>query len=391
MKAELIQKKIDNENMDQARRELRTLVSTMYDLQKLRISVDNRLKRKKDGTMMKGYAQDDVSKYLLNEEIFSIQTFANELFEKETLLKKQIEVIVEGFDIYTRYLKTIKGCGPLMSAVIISEIDIRASERYKDESRRRCMAVSNIWSYAGLNSEKVKGFKFIKVGYALDINGVDVDKKGDPKLVKTKVLDRALAYKEGQKGRKPIWKPMEGAKYVSCSITSDEAKRIKEETGKVITGEWIRTNLLIDGDHPTTGFKIPYNKFLKTKLVGVLGSSIIKSQGPYCYYFYNHRDRLRQKSELLEESGETGITPAHIKNQSMRVMIKAFLRDLYVAWRTIEGLPVRKPYEEEYLGRIHNALTLEELEKKAAPYIAKVKAEKLAKKSEKENEENEEN
>jgi hypothetical protein len=35
-------------------------------------------------------------------------------------------------------------------------------------------------------------------------------------------------------------------------------------------------------------------------------------------------------------------------------MIKMFVKDLYVAWRTIEGLEVRKPYQEEYLGKVHN-------------------------------------
>ena len=38
-------------------------------------------------------------------------------------------------------------------------------------------------------------------------------------------------------------------------------------------------------------------------------------------------------------------------------MIKMFLKDLYIAWRTLEGLEVRKPYEEEYLNRKHNDKT----------------------------------
>jgi hypothetical protein len=35
-------------------------------------------------------------------------------------------------------------------------------------------------------------------------------------------------------------------------------------------------------------------------------------------------------------------------------MIKQFLKDLYVHWRTLEGLPVRQPYAEEYLGKVHS-------------------------------------
>jgi hypothetical protein len=34
-------------------------------------------------------------------------------------------------------------------------------------------------------------------------------------------------------------------------------------------------------------------------------------------------------------------------------MLKMFLKDLYVAWRKIEGLEVREPYAAEYLGKRH--------------------------------------
>ena len=46
---------------------------------------------------------------------------------------------------------------------------------------------------------------------------------------------------------------------------------------------------------------------------------------------------------------------AHRHKAANRKMIKEFLKDVYVAWRTIEGLPVREPYSEEYLGKKHNA------------------------------------
>jgi hypothetical protein len=33
--------------------------------------------------------------------------------------------------------------------------------------------------------------------------------------------------------------------------------------------------------------------------------------------------------------------------------VKEFLKDLYVAWRTLEGLTVREPYQVEKLGHRH--------------------------------------
>ena len=34
-----------------------------------------------------------------------------------------------------------------------------------------------------------------------------------------------------------------------------------------------------------------------------------------------------------------------------RYAVKMFLRDLWVAWRQLEGLPVSEPYEVAFLGR----------------------------------------
>lgn len=39
----------------------------------------------------------------------------------------------------------------------------------------------------------------------------------------------------------------------------------------------------------------------------------------------------------------------------MRYMVKMFLRDLYVAWRTLENLPIAETYQEAKLGKHHKA------------------------------------
>ena len=45
----------------------------------------------------------------------------------------------------------------------------------------------------------------------------------------------------------------------------------------------------------------------------------------------------------------------HRHNAAIRYMIKQFAMDLYVEWRTIEGLEVRPSYSEEFLGKVHSA------------------------------------
>ncbi len=88
---------------------------------------------------------------------------------------------------------------------------------------------------------------------------------------------------------------------------------------------------------------ITYEPFVKTKLIGVLGSSFIKLGGKYRNIYDGYKDRLSQEREDL--------TPSHRHNMAVRYMIKMFLRDMWVAWRTLEGLPISEPYEVAYLGK----------------------------------------
>jgi hypothetical protein len=122
-------------------------------------------------------------------------------------------------------------------------------------------------------------------------------------------------------------------------------KRVENNDG---TFSLVTTDEMIRGDRLTPGFVAPFNKRLRTAMVGVLADGFIKAQSPYAlnyYYPYKHR--------LANEEGWSSESPGHRDRAAKRYMIKMFLKDLYVAWRTLEGLPVRKPYQEEYLGHKH--------------------------------------
>ena len=130
----------------------------------------------------------------------------------------------------------------------------------------------------------------------------------------------------------------------------------KRKQGKGKDFEIIVTDEMVRGDRRTPGFVSPFNGWLRTKLVGVLASCMIKAQSSYALdFYYPYKARLEQ-SEVKASSGEKSWSEeskGHRDNAAKRYMIKMFVKDLYVAWRTIEGLEVRKPYQEEYLGHIH--------------------------------------
>lgn len=110
-----------------------------------------------------------------------------------------------------------------------------------------------------------------------------------------------------------------------------------------------KSDTLVRGDRRTPGFLSPFNGWLRTKMCGVLADSFIKLRSPYRKYYDDYKARLEQEEGWKDE------TKGHRANAAKRYMIKMFLRDLYVAWRTLEGLPVRPPYAEEYLGKRHSA------------------------------------
>jgi hypothetical protein len=96
---------------------------------------------------------------------------------------------------------------------------------------------------------------------------------------------------------------------------------------------------------------ISFNPFLKTKLVGVLGSSFIKQSAAKCQYrkiYDDYKNRLENSPAHADKS------KGHRHNMAVRYAVKRFLADLYVAWRTLEGLPVANEYSVDKLGIVHH-------------------------------------
>jgi len=136
-----------------------------------------------------------------------------------------------------------------------------------------------------------------------------------------------------------------------------------EVFGKLAKGKGKERKLIpttdkIRGDKRTKGYLCPYNQFLKAKLCGVLGPSFLKCNSPYREYYDNMKHRLESAEWGTASKNPTDKArpkAGHQHKAATRYMVKMFLRDLYVAWRTLEGLPVREPYQSEYLGKRHSA------------------------------------
>jgi hypothetical protein len=188
-----------------------------------------------------------------------------ELEEDEDKHFRRFNSILKEYPIFTQFLADVKGVGPALAGVIISEIDIHKS-RY----------ASSLAKYAGL----------------------DVAEDG--------------------KGR------------------SRKAEHLIKVKYKTRDGEEAERN------------SITFNPFLKTKLVGVLGPSFLKAKNEkYAKAYYDYKHRLECHPEHQTK------TKAHRHNMAIRYAVKLFLYDLYAKWREIEGLDVHPPYHEAKLGLHH--------------------------------------
>lgn len=157
----------------------------------------------------------------------------------------------------------------------------------------------------------------------------------------------------------PLWKAflrdVKGCGEVLAAVVITEFDINKAPT---VSNLWSFAGLAPGKDRKVKGQKCCFNQFLRAKLCGVLGSSFLKCNSPYRAYYDDMKHRL--------ESADWGTASAHPTDPkrpkaghqhkaATRYMIKMFLKDLYVAWRTLEGLPVREPYQEEYLNKKHSA------------------------------------
>lgn len=279
---------------------LKTIVRGAYDIQKLRIQMGNRIvgnfKAKlgqepgedEDGLDAEGKLilhelrchfkkiTDGVSLFprhasFAGDEVISDYTelcLLAQYVDLETSEKQhfsRMEKILRDYPVYIHFLRDIKGVGPAMAAVIISEIDI-AKAKYP----------SSLWAYSGLDVAS---------------NGAGRSRKKEH-LVESDYID-----KEG---------------------------------------------------NPAKKMGISFNPFLKTKLIGVLGSSFLRAgDNPYSTIYRNYKTRLENSPAHSEKS------KGHRHNMAIRYMVKLFLVDLHIAWREIEGLEVYKPYYEAKLGMVH--------------------------------------
>ena len=302
------------------RESIRAIVRGVYDLQKMRIETGNRLVAtfKSKLGIAPGQKENDAEKEavdILNqikasfdsitEGVLTIPTMRSfqkklEKLKEPTLISSYAELtlsaqyfqllrdereqftrlgdLVSEFPIWTHFLEGVRGVGPAMAGIILSEIDIHKAEY-----------PSSMWAYAGL-----------------DVVQVTDENTGEIRG-------------EGRSRR--------AAHLVDVEYTDKDG-------------------------NAATRKSITYNPWLKTKLMGVLGTLFVKQpadKSPYRQAYDNYKHRLENHPKWADRS------KGHRHQAAIRYAVKRFLVDLYNAWRPLEGLPVAPEYAEAKLGMVHGS------------------------------------
>ena len=281
---------------------IRPVVRAVYDLQKVRISVGNRIaasfharfginpsekvdpKDPEDQKIFKKLKTEYkriTDGYIANDKKITKQTFTPtdifrnyaefelvsnyfQLLGNEERFFNTLAKYVEATPLWNEFLVDVRGIGPAMTGVLLSEVSIE-----------KCTYASTLWKYAGL--------------------AVEADGQGQSRK-EAHLVDREYIAKDGS-----------------------------VKTRKSIT----------------------FNPFLKTKLVGVLGPSFLKQPADKCKYrklYDDYKHRLQQRPDWQDK------TDGHRHNAAVRYAVKMFLLDLWVVWRKLEGLPTPDPYHVAKLG-----------------------------------------
>lgn len=287
---------------------IRNLIDGVYDMQKLRIATGNRVVAALRGIVE---PKDNAPK--------SEEQRAKEQKEKDSVLKK---ILGEYKSITDAYIKVYKNHGSIVPAIssrggefIKTKVDYTLVEQYMKLKDAEAGLTKVVETEVQQHPMWAAFFENVK-GCGPLMSAV------------------CLAYLDPYKARhvSSFWR------YCGLDVVWDEDKQQMRGNGKWHTEMRTYTN---KAGEEAEKKSLTYNPFVKTKLVEVLVGSFLKAgDNHYSKIYRDWRNRCAQK----------GDTPIQQHRRASRYCAKMFLRDMWVIWRELEGLPVSEPYEVAKLG-----------------------------------------
>lgn len=307
---------------------IRDVLDALYDMQKLRIASGNRLYQIfKDKSDADSTIKDEIEKEKLKEsgEEDVLDAKANEILKTVNSEYKELTAyMVDNNKTIASALKKIE------TIKILTKTDYSMVKAYN-------LLLESEESYKKVLTDNIKDHP-VFTGFLSQV-------KGCGPMMSANIL----AYLDPYKARHAS----SFRKYAGLDVVATKDKDgnpVLDSEGNMVThgrkmGDTEDYEYIDKNGNKAIKKGLTYNPKLKSKLIGVLASGMIKAKDPvYTKIYYDYKLRLENHPKHREKSA------AHRNNMALRYMIQKFLSNLWVYWRTLEGLEVTLPYEVEKLG-----------------------------------------
>lgn len=307
---------------------IRDVLDALYDMQKLRIASGNRMYQIfKDKSDADSTIKDEIEKEKLKEsgEEDVLDAKANEILKTVNSEYKELTAyMVDNNKTIASALKKIE------TIKILTKTDYSMVKAYN-------LLLESEESYKKVLTDNIKDHP-VFTGFLSQV-------KGCGPMMSANIL----AYLDPYKARHAS----SFRKYAGLDVVATKDKDgnlVLDSEGNMVThgrkmGDTEEYEYIDKNGNKAIKKGLTYNPKLKSKLIGVLASGMIKAKDPvYTKIYYDYKLRLENHPKHREKSA------AHRNNMALRYMIQKFLSNLWVYWRTLEGLEVTLPYEVDKLG-----------------------------------------
>jgi hypothetical protein len=302
-------------------------------------------------------------------ELCLIRQYFNLLKEEEEHFD-QLGQVLTTFPLYVKFLSTVRGIGPALAGVILSEFDIKDYCKH-GEYGWRCaetdpgavhhkVYVSSLWKYAGMSvmsdglGQSRRKEHMVDAFYRDGKGKVQTKKSiGYNPWLKTKLLGvlGGCILKAGMR-----WTPCTDEQFAAAPDYMRAGKLKKNELGVKV-----ETKCLLEILSPYAKIYVNYRHRLEhhPKYRDLTPEEVAKLKA-------DQKEEAAEPepedvSTLVAEDDEEEVVTVkaapgnkgrkgHRHAMANRYMIKMFLIDLYKVWRPLEKQPVYPPYSEAKLG-----------------------------------------
>jgi len=273
--------------------ELKAKVETFYDVQKVRISVGNRVRNPKTYHPM-------------------LKAVWSDLKEIEKMIAEDLATHIEDDPVWEKFLSRVKGIGAVLGAGLLARFDPTKARH-----------VSAYWRHAGLHviaiCKKCRRYYF------------------ENKIVEAKFRNEL---------KERIGRVLQRRKIKAKPTKKEIEAKIKTQICNCKTPQPVKMS-----PRRIRGLILDYDPEVKAFVLGRIGRQIMLTKGKAGFYY-----ELYQKFKAEEQARNQNFNPLRIHRRALRKTMKVFLYHLWKFQREAEGLPTDLPYVFAKQGVSHKLL-----------------------------------